>query len=70
MVVTQINAFAQSEFAWPINFIDQSADCTKLTKCHECAISNCHWDAAPTAKNKAAGSCKKGIYSDGKKDAM
>ena len=70
MVVSHINAFAESDFAWPINFIEQAADCTKLTKCHECAISNCHWDAVPTASNKAAGTCSTGLYSNGKKDGM
>lgn len=65
LFTTQIKAFAHKEFAWPINFIEQSADCTKLTSCHECAISNCHWDAVPTASNKAAGTCKSGLYSNG-----
>lgn len=69
-IVAHIHAFAQKEYAWAINFNLADADCSTITKCHECAVSNCHWSASPTTKNKAAGSCKKGVFSDGKNGTM
>ena len=70
MIVAQVCAFAEAEYAWAINFNLANADCSKITECHECSVSNCDWTSDPTTKSPGAGSCKAGLYADGKNGTM